>query len=82
MAIIPHLYSYDDATALVTTGSGKYYSTGLDLEELNSLSPTDKIEFFFQFQKLMNRMLTFPLVSVAAINGRHIIDAVILLPLG
>ena len=62
--------SYEDATAVITTGKDKFYSIGLDLEELESL-PTDseKIKHLGDFQKLLGRVLTFPLPTIAAING-------------
>ena len=63
--------SYEDATAVVTTGKGKHYSLGLDLKEFDSLSASERIDFFDDFEKLMCRTLTFPLITVAAINGRH-----------
>ena len=62
-------YSYKDAIAMVTTAQGKYYSLGLDLEELITLSPPQLAEFSDQLQKLLARLLTFPMVTVAALNG-------------
>lgn len=56
--------------ALVTTGTGKFYSNGLDLE---SLSDSDTEMNFGQMalesQKLMARLLVFPRPTVSAING-------------
>ena len=58
---------------MITTGGGggKHYSLGLDLEELSALSPPEKVDFFNEFQRLMHRTLTFPMVTVAAINGKY-----------
>ena len=54
---------------MVTTGEGKFYSLGLDLETLGSLSMAEAQQFGEDLQKLLLRLLTFPLVTVAAING-------------
>ena len=62
--------SYEDATALVTMGEGKFYSLGLDLPVLAALSLAEMHQFSDDLQKLFLRLLTFPLVTVAAINGQ------------
>jgi Delta3-Delta2-enoyl-CoA isomerase len=54
-------------TALVTTGEGKFYSNGLDLEWLGSAP--DPTGFMDQVHRLLVRILTFPAVTVAAVNG-------------
>ncbi len=54
-------------TALVTTGAGKFYSNGLDLESL-AASP-DPGAFMDRVHRLLVRILTFPGVTVAAVNG-------------
>jgi len=61
--------SYDDATCMVTVGEGKWYSLGLDLEWLPGLTPAEALQFKSSYQKLIARLLTFPLVTVAALNG-------------
>ena len=65
-----HTHSYEDATAVVTMGEGKYYSLGLDLSALQLMSGMEMMYFADDLQKLLLRLLTFPLVTVAAINGR------------
>ena len=57
---------------MVTIGKGKHFSLGLDLEGLITLSAPEIMEFSDGLQKLLGRILTFPLVTVAAINGIHI----------
>jgi enoyl-CoA hydratase/carnithine racemase len=54
--------------ALVTTGTGKYFSTGL---KLGSPETSSNLAEFLgkQYLPLMGRFLDFPLVTVAAING-------------
>jgi enoyl-CoA hydratase/carnithine racemase len=54
-------------TALVTTGEGKFYSNGLDLDQLGTAS--DPAAFLDQVHRLLVRVLTFPAVTVAAVNG-------------
>jgi enoyl-CoA hydratase/carnithine racemase len=54
-------------TALVTTGEGKFYSNGLDLDWLGSAP--DAEGFMDQVHRLLVRVLLFPAVTVAAVNG-------------
>ena len=56
--------------ALVTTGTGKYYSNGLDLEK--AMDPDYDwgiAEIAKETQRLLARTLSFPRPTVAAING-------------
>lgn len=56
--------------ALVTTGTGKFYSNGLDLEWLFAkASDTERRSYIPDVLALMARVLTFPAITVAAING-------------
>lgn len=60
--------SVDGPCALVTTGEGKFYSNGLDLDWL--LAGGEGTDGFTdEFHRLLGRVLTFPAVTVAAING-------------
>lgn len=63
--------SYEDATCMVTVGKGKFYSLGLDLEWMPGLNALELMEFGNNLQKLFARILTFPLVTVAALNGKY-----------
>ena len=63
--------SYEDAKSLVTIGEGKHYSLGLDLEGLFSMPGLGFIKVLNDLQKLLARVLTFPLVTVAAVNGER-----------
>jgi enoyl-CoA hydratase/carnithine racemase len=57
-----------NAQALITTGTGKFYSNGLDLDWLGANG--DRLGWYVgRVQELLNRILTFPLATVAAING-------------
>ncbi|MDS0137911.1 MULTISPECIES: enoyl-CoA hydratase/isomerase family protein [unclassified Amycolatopsis] len=53
---------------LVTTGSGKFYSNGLDLEWLTANGDRAS-EYVAEVQELFARVLTLPVPTVAAING-------------
>ncbi|PBC43611.1 enoyl-CoA hydratase [Rhodococcus sp. ACPA4] len=58
----------EGAHALITTATGKFYSNGLDLDWLGA--HTDKANWHVQqVQSLFARMLTFPMPTVAAVNG-------------
>ena len=63
------LYSYEDAIAVITTGKDKFYSNGLDLDEMGSLSESENVDSFNDIQKLFGRLLAFPMLTIAAING-------------
>ena len=54
--------------ALVTTGSGKFYSNGLDLEWLMS-GGVDMPAFAAEVERVFARILGAPYVTVAACNG-------------
>ncbi|MEQ0564227.1 enoyl-CoA hydratase/isomerase family protein [Amycolatopsis sp. NEAU-NG30] len=68
-AVNAHLDTVErDAHGLVTTGSGKFYSNGLDLEWL--MANGDRAEWYVsRVQELFARILTFPLPTIAAVNG-------------
>ena len=54
--------------ALVTTGVGKFYSNGLDLDWLMSAG-SDAATFIDDVHRLLGRVLGFAGVTVAAVNG-------------
>jgi len=53
------------AAALITTGEGKFFSNGLDLN-WDGMNPTFIRTFV---EGLFLRILTFPIPTIAAING-------------
>lgn len=59
----------DRVRAVVTTGRGKIYSNALDLEKLNHLSKDQIKDLKAKFVTLLMRFITFPMPTVAAING-------------
>jgi Delta3-Delta2-enoyl-CoA isomerase len=56
-------------TALVTCGESKFYSNGLDLTWMAAAGTPDASENIQQVHELLGRLLTFPVITVAAING-------------
>ena len=56
--------------ALVTTGTGKFYSNGLDLEWLlGTATEEERADYIPAVLGLMARILVFPTITVAALNG-------------
>jgi enoyl-CoA hydratase/carnithine racemase len=57
-----------DPLALVTTGSAKFFSNGLDLEWLLG-GGVDMLGFVAEVERLFARVLAAPYITVAACNG-------------
>ena len=55
--------------ALVTTGAGKFYSNGLDLDWMQAQEREDAAAYMNAVLGLFARTLTFPAITVAAMNG-------------
>jgi len=55
--------------ALVTTGSGRFYSNGLDLDAVRDGRPEHTAELLRRFERLLADVLAAPVITVAAING-------------
>ncbi|XP_060075215.1 uncharacterized protein LOC132554901 [Ylistrum balloti] len=54
---------------LITTGEGKFYSNGVDLEWMMKQNKEVHLNFRTEIQGLFWRILHFPLPTVAALNG-------------
>jgi Delta3-Delta2-enoyl-CoA isomerase len=54
--------------ALVTTGEGKFYSNGMDLDWLATV-PEQAGDYLAAIYRVLGRVLSFPAVTVAAVNG-------------
>uniref|UniRef100_A0A0B6YA29 Uncharacterized protein n=1 Tax=Arion vulgaris TaxID=1028688 RepID=A0A0B6YA29_9EUPU len=61
--------SNESCKGLITTGAGKYYGNGLDLEWMLTLSGSNLTRFILTIHELLKRILYFPLLTVAALNG-------------
>ena len=59
----------DGPKALVTTGTGKFYSNGLDLDYMMSDASGDANTYLSRVMGIMERVLFFPAYTVAAMNG-------------
>lgn len=55
--------------ALVSTGEGKFYSNGLDLQALQGSTPQQSRGMLTDLHRLLARLLAFPIATVAAVNG-------------
>jgi enoyl-CoA hydratase/carnithine racemase len=67
-AALDRVEATDGPIALVTTGEGKFYSNGLDLDWLLSAGP-EASTFIDDVHRLLGRVLGFAGVTVAAVNG-------------
>ena len=67
-AALDQVETADGPRALVTTGDGKFYSNGLDLDWLAS-APDRAAEYLAAVYRLLGRVLGFPALTVAAVNG-------------
>jgi enoyl-CoA hydratase/carnithine racemase len=59
----------DGAAALVTTGEGKFYSNGLALDAIAGRGGAEIAAYLDTVHQLFARVLGFPRVTVAAVNG-------------
>ena len=55
---------------MVTTSTGKIYSSGGDKDWVSQQSKEGIMKFSRAFNKTIGRILTFPLPTIAAINGK------------
>ncbi len=58
----------DGPVALVTTGDGKFYSNGMDLDWLGTV-PEQARDYLAAIYRVLARVLGFPAITVAAVNG-------------
>ena len=54
---------------LIVTGTDHYWSTGLDLDEVQRMSHLEREAFMARFDALLAKILTAPFVTIAALNG-------------
>lgn len=67
-ALLDDIEAQDGPRALVTTGAGKYYSTGADLRWVAE-HPDEVDGYLSEIQLLFARLLIAPLPTVAALQG-------------
>lgn len=71
-AALDEVEADDTVAALVTTGTDKFYSNGLDLDWMGSLPDDERAasgQMIADTIRLLGRLLGFPVYTVAAING-------------
>ncbi|CAH1270643.1 HADHA [Branchiostoma lanceolatum] len=65
--------SNPDVQALITTGIGKFFSNGIDVNWMGQMAQNNQmpelVKFGQELGPLCNRMMTFPVPTIAAING-------------
>lgn len=67
-SVLDEIEAIEGPVALVTTGEGKFFSNGLDLEWLGGEGSGDP-GFIDDLHRLLERVLELEMVTVAAING-------------
>jgi enoyl-CoA hydratase len=67
------------AKALVVTGTGDFFSGGLDLKQVPSYSPEQQREFLGVLNGVIGRLYGFPAPVVAAVNGHAMAGAFVLM---
>jgi Delta3-Delta2-enoyl-CoA isomerase len=67
-AALDRVAAVDGPVALVTTGEGKFYSNGLDLDWLAGATES-RAGFIADVHRLLGRLLGFDAITVAAVNG-------------
>jgi enoyl-CoA hydratase/carnithine racemase len=67
-AALDRVQATEGAAALVTTGDGKFYSNGMDLDWL-ATAPQRAGEYLSAIYHVLGRVLSFPAITVAAVNG-------------
>ncbi len=67
-AALDEVEATEGPVALVTTGVGKFYSNGLDLDWLGGAGDAGA-GFIDDVHRLLGRVLGFPAITVAAVNG-------------
>lgn len=66
--LLDEVLASEGPAALVTTGAGKFFSTGLDTAWV--LEHVDQVDAYTQsVQELLARLLTFPMPTAAAVQG-------------
>lgn len=79
-AILEDVATAAGPRTLVTTGSDRFFSTGLSLHYVETLDESELRTFLATVDRLLARLVSAPFVTVAAING-HCIAAGALLAL-
>ncbi len=76
-ALLPRLAA-PDVRAVVITGSGRFFSAGLDLFEVFAQSPADFTAFTVAFDRAFAGLFDCPTPVVAAVNGHAVAGGAVL----
>ena len=68
-AMLDELERDSEVSSVVVTGVDRHWSTGLDLHEVADMSERELASFMCSVDLLLGRILTLPLVTIAALNG-------------
>ncbi|KAK3603393.1 hypothetical protein CHS0354_009376 [Potamilus streckersoni] len=67
--ILDEVLSKPDIKILITIGSGKFFSNGIDLEWLATQSTDEVQKYIDALNSLMLRLMVYPIPTVAVVNG-------------
>ena len=67
-----------EAKALVVTGTGRFFSGGLDLKVVPTYSREEQRDFLGVLNRIIGRLYAYPIPVVGAINGHAVAGAFIL----
>jgi enoyl-CoA hydratase/carnithine racemase len=67
-AALDELEAVEGPLAVVATGTGRFFSNGLDLDRFTA-DPDEMAQTIPAFKLLLGRLLVFPAYAVAALNG-------------
>lgn len=68
-ALLDEVEAAEGPKVLITTGAGKHYSNGLDVDWMAGRESSEIIGYVNSVEKVLGRILTFPAPTVAAVNG-------------
>ena len=71
------LEKQDDLGALIVTGTGRFFSAGLDLKAVPAYSADEQQQLATELNRMVGRLYGLPLPVVAAVNGHSIAGGVI-----
>lgn len=77
-AILAEHEASDDARALVVTGTGQFFSAGLDLKSVPGMPPEQQRQMILAFGQMVARLYGFPRPVVAAVNGHAVAGGLLL----